>query len=61
MLEIFLPGAETLRLEHLVAVFNGTPACDGVLLRDFLPSSAFLPLNTRASGRNCYTWPISST
>ncbi len=32
MLEIFIPGAETLRLEYLVADFNGTLACDGVLL-----------------------------
>lgn len=32
MLEISIPGAETLRLEHLVADFNGTLACDGVLL-----------------------------
>jgi soluble P-type ATPase len=32
MLEIAIPGADTLRLEHLVADFNGTLACDGVLL-----------------------------
>lgn len=32
MLEIVIPGAETLRLDHLVADFNGTLACDGALL-----------------------------
>jgi soluble P-type ATPase len=32
MLEIAIPGRETLRLEHLVADFNGTLACDGALL-----------------------------
>ncbi|MGD9788186.1 MAG: HAD family hydrolase [Sulfuricellaceae bacterium] len=32
MLEIPIPGAETLRLDHLVADFNGTLACDGALL-----------------------------
>ena len=32
MLEIAIPGAETLRLEHLVADFNGTLALDGALL-----------------------------
>lgn len=32
MLEIAIPGAETLRLDHLVADFNGTLACDGALL-----------------------------
>ena len=32
MLEIAIPGGEILRLEHLVADFNGTMACDGVLL-----------------------------
>jgi len=32
MIEIAIPGAEILRLEHLVADFNGTLACDGVLL-----------------------------
>lgn len=32
MLEISIPGAETLRLDYLVADFNGTLACDGVLL-----------------------------
>lgn len=32
MLEIAIPGAPTLRLEHLVADFNGTLACDGALL-----------------------------
>ncbi len=32
MLEIAIPGAETLRLDYLVADFNGTLACDGVLL-----------------------------
>jgi len=32
MLEIAFPGGEILRLEHLVADFNGTMACDGVLL-----------------------------
>ena len=32
MLEIAIPGAETLRLDHLVADFNGTLAVDGELL-----------------------------
>lgn len=32
MLEIAIPGGETLRLEHLVADFNGTLAVDGRLL-----------------------------
>ena len=32
MLEIVIPGAEILRLDHLVADFNGTLACDGTLL-----------------------------
>jgi soluble P-type ATPase len=32
MLEILIPGAPPLRLEHLVADFNGTLACDGMLL-----------------------------
>lgn len=32
MLEIFIPGAETLRLGDLILDFNGTLACDGVLL-----------------------------
>lgn len=32
MLEIAIPGAETLRLDYLVADFNGTLAVDGVLL-----------------------------
>ena len=32
MIEISIPGAETLRLEHLVADFNGTLAVDGMLL-----------------------------
>jgi len=32
MLEISIPGAETLSLDYLVADFNGTLACDGVLL-----------------------------
>lgn len=32
MLEMAIPGSETLRLDHLVADFNGTMACDGVLL-----------------------------
>ena len=32
MLEIAIPGSETLRLDYLVADFNGTLACDGVLL-----------------------------
>lgn len=32
MLEIAIPGADTLRLEHLVADFNGTLAVDGELL-----------------------------
>jgi soluble P-type ATPase len=32
MLEIAIPGGETLRLDHLVADFNGTLACDGLLL-----------------------------
>lgn len=32
MLEIPIPGAETLRLEHLVADYNGTLARDGRLL-----------------------------
>lgn len=34
MLEIAIPGAGTLRLDHLVADFNGTLACDGALLPD---------------------------
>lgn len=32
MLEIAIPGVETLRLDYVVADFNGTLACDGVLL-----------------------------
>ena len=32
MLEIAIPGSETLRLNYLVADLNGTLACDGVLL-----------------------------
>jgi soluble P-type ATPase len=32
MLEIAIPGGETLRLDYLVADFNGTLACDGLLL-----------------------------
>lgn len=32
MLEIAIPGGEILRLEYLVADFNGTMACDGALL-----------------------------
>ena len=32
MLTISLPGADDLKLEHLVLDFNGTLACDGVLL-----------------------------
>jgi len=32
MLEIVIPGPPKLRLEHLVLDFNGTMACDGVLL-----------------------------
>ena len=32
MLTITIPGTTTLRLEHLVLDFNGTIACDGVLL-----------------------------
>jgi soluble P-type ATPase len=32
MLTIEIPGAGTLRLEYLVLDFNGTLACDGVLL-----------------------------
>ncbi len=32
MLEIAIPGAETLRLDYLVADFNGTLAADGILL-----------------------------
>ena len=32
MLTIVIPGGHTLRLEHLVLDFNGTMACDGVLL-----------------------------
>lgn len=32
MLEIAIPGADVLRLDHLVADFNGTLAADGVLL-----------------------------
>lgn len=32
MLEITIPGAETLRLDYLVLDFNGTLACDGTLL-----------------------------
>jgi soluble P-type ATPase len=31
MLEIAIPGGETLRLDYLVADFNGTLACDGLL------------------------------
>jgi soluble P-type ATPase len=30
VLEIAIPGGEILRLDHLVADFNGTMACDGV-------------------------------
>ena len=32
MLAIAIPGSPSLRLEHLVLDFNGTMACDGVLL-----------------------------
>lgn len=32
MVEVVIPGAPTLRLEHLVLDFNGTLACDGVLI-----------------------------
>jgi soluble P-type ATPase len=32
MLEVAIPGMETLRLAHLVADFNGTLAMDGALL-----------------------------
>jgi soluble P-type ATPase len=32
MLEVVIPGVETLRLDHLVADFNGTLALDGALL-----------------------------
>lgn len=32
MLEISIPGAQTLHLIHLVVDFNGTLACDGALL-----------------------------
>ena len=32
MLEITIPGGERLCLDHLVADFNGTLACDGLLL-----------------------------
>jgi soluble P-type ATPase len=32
MLEMTIPGAEALRLDYLVLDFNGTLACDGVLL-----------------------------
>jgi soluble P-type ATPase len=32
MIEIRIPGGETLRLEHVVADYNGTLACDGSLL-----------------------------
>jgi len=32
MLEIAIPGAQTLRLKYLVADFNGTLAVDGVLI-----------------------------
>jgi soluble P-type ATPase len=32
MLEIAIPGAEPLRLDYLVADFNGSLACDGALL-----------------------------
>lgn len=32
MLEIDIPGSDTLQLDYLVADFNGTLACDGVLL-----------------------------
>lgn len=32
MLTVVVPGSTTLQLEHLVLDFNGTMACDGVLL-----------------------------
>jgi len=32
MLKITIPGADALHLEHLVLDFNGTLACDGMLL-----------------------------
>jgi len=32
MLEIAIPGSDTLQLDYLVADFNGTLACDGILL-----------------------------
>jgi len=37
MLAIDIPSATTLRLEHLVLDFNGTIACDGILLEGVSP------------------------
>lgn len=42
MLEIAIPGVEILRLEYLVADFNGTLACDGVLLPGVSPALCHL-------------------
>jgi len=33
MIEIEIPGYETLKLEHLVLDHNGTLACDGILIK----------------------------
>lgn len=33
MIEIAIPGYETLKLEHLVLDHNGTLACDGILIQ----------------------------
>lgn len=47
MLEIAIPGADTLHLEHLVADYNGTLAKDGTLLPGV--AEAFAELATHLS------------
>jgi len=47
MLAIDIPSATTLRLEHLVLDFNGTMACDGVLLEGVSPLLAAVSAHLR--------------
>jgi len=49
MLAIDIPGATRLRLEHLVLDFNGTMACDGVLLEGVPPLLAAVSEHLRIS------------
>ena len=64
MLEIVIPGMETLRLDHLVADFNGTLAVDGELLPDVMEAlsslRAKLDIPHSDGGRSPYE-SISST